>query len=217
MGYEDYCASQENNQNHTNLPSTITIELLTPIKQESVIISTEAARSLMQENSEVEERISPEAVAEATAGVHFLTDDENGSCKSETAVGGEVDEALSAASYEKRKNELLEYTGHVSSRHNETPQETEDLNITIKEEPLEPTSSTGSRRRSDKSMDWEERREKEEKLVADIIDRVRKECEAQGGMSVFTEHSFLLSLTSNIEMKLFITLVSAKMYEIDVD
>lgn len=29
-------------------------------------------------------------------------------------------------------------------------------------------------------MNWEERRSKEEKLVADIIDRVRKECEAQG-------------------------------------
>lgn len=28
--------------------------------------------------------------------------------------------------------------------------------------------------------DWEERRTREEKLVADIIDRVRRECEAQG-------------------------------------
>lgn len=27
---------------------------------------------------------------------------------------------------------------------------------------------------------WEERRLREEKLVADIIDRVRRECEAQG-------------------------------------
>lgn len=31
-----------------------------------------------------------------------------------------------------------------------------------------------------KSTDWEIQREKEEKLVADIIDRVKKECEAQG-------------------------------------
>lgn len=28
--------------------------------------------------------------------------------------------------------------------------------------------------------DWEEKRSREEKLVADIIDRVRRECEAQG-------------------------------------
>lgn len=31
-----------------------------------------------------------------------------------------------------------------------------------------------------KAADWVEQRVKEEKLVADIIDRVRKECEAQG-------------------------------------
>lgn len=28
--------------------------------------------------------------------------------------------------------------------------------------------------------DWDEKRSREEKLVADIIDRVRRECEAQG-------------------------------------
>ena len=32
----------------------------------------------------------------------------------------------------------------------------------------------------DKDPDYEEQREKEEKLVAEIIDRVRRECEAQG-------------------------------------
>ncbi|RLU18641.1 hypothetical protein DMN91_008998, partial [Ooceraea biroi] len=31
-----------------------------------------------------------------------------------------------------------------------------------------------------KGPDWEQQREKEEKLVADIIDRVKRECEAQG-------------------------------------
>lgn len=29
-------------------------------------------------------------------------------------------------------------------------------------------------------VEWEEKRSREEKLVADIIDRVRRECEAQG-------------------------------------
>lgn len=31
--------------------------------------------------------------------------------------------------------------------------------------------------------DWEEQRSREEKMVADIIDRVRRECEAQGSGS----------------------------------
>ncbi|CAG9814300.1 unnamed protein product [Phaedon cochleariae] len=86
---------EENNQNHTNLPSSITVEIIPAIKQESVIISTEAARNMLHENIQIEDKYEPPP--ELTAGVHFLTDDETS--------GPNMD----ADSYEKKKNELLEY------------------------------------------------------------------------------------------------------------
>ncbi|XP_024220308.1 longitudinals lacking protein, isoforms H/M/V isoform X2 [Bombus impatiens] len=64
------------------------------------------------------------------------------------------------------------YIGHLSSRHSDNE------NDENREEPANKkarkTSEVG------KGPDWEQQREKEEKLVADIIDRVKKECEAQG-------------------------------------
>ncbi|XP_048509234.1 protein tramtrack, beta isoform isoform X3 [Athalia rosae] len=65
------------------------------------------------------------------------------------------------------------YIGHLSSRHSDNE------NDENREEPL----NKKTRRTSDqigKGPDWEQQREKEEKLVADIIDRVKRECEAQG-------------------------------------
>ncbi|XP_060518629.1 longitudinals lacking protein, isoforms H/M/V-like isoform X2 [Cylas formicarius] len=236
--YTDY--SQENNQNHTNLPSSITVnlEVYSP-KQESVIISTEAARNMIAEQSvEIEdvyeestiklEQVTLESCleAESVTGVHFLTDEE--SPKSEE-------------NYEKKKTEFLEYlpradgsvvckrcgevlasrthwyrhkyklhvnnfispaplfkcelcnvffksrkgyTGHVSTRHPDSDLQPEQESQSLEEQNetncCSATASNVVRRRQDKSVDWEEQRVKEEKLVADIIDRVRKECEAQG-------------------------------------
>ncbi|XP_060812856.1 longitudinals lacking protein, isoforms H/M/V isoform X2 [Bombus pascuorum] len=64
------------------------------------------------------------------------------------------------------------YIGHLSSRHSDNE------NDENREEPANKkarkTSEVG------KGPDWEQQREKEEKMVADIIDRVKKECEAQG-------------------------------------
>ncbi|XP_019873922.1 protein tramtrack, alpha isoform isoform X1 [Aethina tumida] len=226
---EEHHDYQENNQNHTNLPSSITVEVI-PIKQESVIISTEVARTMLQESLESQDDLDKSM--EPNAGVHFLTDEDNGtSSKSDSE------------NYEKKKNELLEYLtrhdgsvvcklcgeilasrthwyrhkyklhvntfvnptplfkctlcnvffksrkgymGHVSARHSENMEQHEELNISIKEEIVEttetakPTVVLGRKKESVKSADWEEQRVKEEKLVADIIDRVRKECEAQG-------------------------------------
>ncbi|XP_012284234.1 protein tramtrack, beta isoform isoform X2 [Orussus abietinus] len=64
------------------------------------------------------------------------------------------------------------YIGHLSSRHSDNE------NDENREEP----ANKKTRRTSDvgKGPDWEQQREKEEKLVADIIDRVKRECEAQG-------------------------------------
>ncbi|XP_026828304.1 protein tramtrack, beta isoform isoform X2 [Ooceraea biroi] len=64
------------------------------------------------------------------------------------------------------------YIGHVSSRHSDNE------NDENREEP----ANKKPRKTSDigKGPDWEQQREKEEKLVADIIDRVKRECEAQG-------------------------------------
>ncbi|CAH0557829.1 unnamed protein product [Brassicogethes aeneus] len=220
---------QENDQNHSNLPSAITLEVV-PIKQETVIISTEEARNniLMQESLESQDE-------QDVQGVHFLTDDESGVLVAKVENG---------ENYEKKKNELLEYLtrhdgsvvcklcgevlasrthwyrhkyklhvntyvnpiplfkcthcnaffksrkgyiGHVSSRHSENLDQNEELNISIKEEIVETSSESpkfnnnnGKKKENVKAADWEEQRVKEEKLVADIIDRVRKECEAQG-------------------------------------
>ncbi|XP_025163332.1 protein tramtrack, beta isoform isoform X2 [Harpegnathos saltator] len=64
------------------------------------------------------------------------------------------------------------YIGHLSSRHSDNE------NDENREEP----ANKKPRKASDigKGPDWEQQREKEEKLVADIIDRVKRECEAQG-------------------------------------
>lgn len=76
------------------------------------------------------------------------------------------------------------YMGHYATRHsdlNETPT-SEELDNNIVKEEVDTESKINSGKKKDKSADWEEKREKEEKLVADIIDRVRKECEAQGAL-----------------------------------
>ncbi|XP_034948157.1 protein tramtrack, alpha isoform isoform X1 [Chelonus insularis] len=64
------------------------------------------------------------------------------------------------------------YIGHLSSRHSDNENDENREELTNKK----------TRRTSDmgKGPDWEQQREKEEKLVADIIDRVKRECEAQG-------------------------------------
>ncbi|XP_015171128.1 PREDICTED: protein tramtrack, alpha isoform isoform X3 [Polistes dominula] len=64
------------------------------------------------------------------------------------------------------------YIGHLSARHSDNE------NDENREEP----SNKKTRKTTDigKGPDWEQQREKEEKLVADIIDRVKRECEAQG-------------------------------------
>lgn len=75
------------------------------------------------------------------------------------------------------------FMGHTSARHSENIEQQEELNISIKEEIVETAAESpkqGKKKDSPKAADWVEQRVKEEKLVADIIDRVRKECEAQG-------------------------------------
>ncbi|KAK5647080.1 hypothetical protein RI129_005544 [Pyrocoelia pectoralis] len=211
------------------MPESVTVELMTcpPKHQDTVIISTESARCLLEENISDINDVNEDTDLEAAAGVHFLTD--NGSLMI-TAENGE--------NYERKKSELLEYLtrqdgsvvcklcgevlasrthwyrhkyklhvnsminpaplfkcthcnvffksrkgymGHISTRHSENIEQQEELNISIKEEIVETVESPKVNRKKEmKPADWEEQRVKEEKLVADIIDRVRKECEAQG-------------------------------------
>lgn len=74
------------------------------------------------------------------------------------------------------------YMGHISARHSDNMEQQEELNISIKEEIVETVElpKVNRKKETTRSADWEEQRVKEEKLVADIIDRVRRECEAQG-------------------------------------
>ncbi|GLV39074.1 hypothetical protein CBL_06125 [Carabus blaptoides fortunei] len=83
------------------------------------------------------------------------------------------------------------YMGHVSARHSTDVEDellvttdalvSSDTTSTATSTTDGPVSKTPRRKETcARGADWEQQREKEEKLVADIIDRVRKECEAQG-------------------------------------
>lgn len=82
------------------------------------------------------------------------------------------------------------YMGHTSTRHGENQEVTDEVNVVVKEEIVETSynvattpsiiTQNNGKKKIEKMADWEEQRVKEAKLVADIIDRVRKECEAQG-------------------------------------
>lgn len=221
----------ENNQNHPNLSASITVEIIPPSKihQESVIISTEAARNMLQVKAEDQNEIQYDKSMELSTGVHFLSDEDN--CTSSKSDPSE--------NYDKKKNELLEYVtrhdgsvvcklcgeilasrthwyrhkykihvnnlvnpaplfkcthcnvffksrkgymGHISARHSDNMEQQEELNIGLKEEVVETVElpRVAKKSKESKGSDWEEQRVKEEKLVAEIIDRVRRECEAQG-------------------------------------
>lgn len=79
------------------------------------------------------------------------------------------------------------YMGHVSARHSSEVEEEATVWVTevgatetviTSEGP--PAKVPRKKEVCSRGADWEQQREKEEKLVADIIDRVRRECEAQG-------------------------------------
>lgn len=83
------------------------------------------------------------------------------------------------------------YLGHVAARHTATLDEEEspvlDDSTSVEKEPEKTKKRESAMCNSTitvnkKNEIWEQQREKEEKLVADIIDRVRRECEAQGAM-----------------------------------
>ncbi|XP_043519803.1 uncharacterized protein LOC122533803 isoform X2 [Frieseomelitta varia] len=123
---------------------------------------------------------------QVVSGMHFLTDraEDRGGLLLPKSESGETEPEIRKqvtqpaplfkchscnAYFKSRKG----YIGHLSSRHsdNENDENRED----------QPTNKK-PRKTSDvgKGPDWEQQREKEEKLVADIIDRVKRECEAQG-------------------------------------
>lgn len=95
--------------------------------------------------------------------------------------------------------------GHTSARHSECAEQPEELDITVKEEFVEGAADSQklANRKKDgsKASDWVEQRVKEEKLVADIIDRVKKECEAQGAPGTrrgYSRRSTVMMNTCNL-------------------
>lgn len=75
------------------------------------------------------------------------------------------------------------YLGHVSSRHSTTNFEKRTASIEKVQSPVSEAKLVIKRRRTSEEFateDYEKQREKEERLVAEIIDRVKRECEAQG-------------------------------------
>lgn len=66
--FTDY--SQENNQNHTNLPPSLTVNIVPP-KQESVIISTEEARNMLH-FEEIKSKYNVEEIFSDTRNFHLV-------------------------------------------------------------------------------------------------------------------------------------------------
>ncbi|XP_050577587.1 protein tramtrack, beta isoform isoform X3 [Bombus affinis] len=173
-----------------SLPSDITFEICTSSSSSSPppppsAASTTATRSgedSFCEGNTGSTYIKSERVV---SGMHFLTDreEDRGDLLLPKSESGEAEPEVRKqvtqpaplfkchscnAYFKSRKG----YIGHLSSRHSDNE------NDENREEPANKkarkTSEVG------KGPDWEQQREKEEKLVADIIDRVKKECEAQG-------------------------------------
>ncbi|KAK9304962.1 hypothetical protein QLX08_003888 [Tetragonisca angustula] len=164
----------------SGLPSDITFEICTSSSSSSPPSTT----AMKSEGHTTESKyVKSEQVV---SGMHFLTDraEDRGGLLLPKSESGETEPEIRKqvtqpaplfkchscnAYFKSRKG----YIGHLSSRHsdNENDENRED----------QPTNKK-ARKTSDvgKGPDWEQQREKEEKLVADIIDRVKRECEAQG-------------------------------------
>ncbi|XP_025163333.1 protein tramtrack, beta isoform isoform X4 [Harpegnathos saltator] len=172
-----------------NLPSEITFEICSSSSPSSPAATSSAASAtcVTEDTFNAEDTGGTFIKAErVVSGVHFLTDREEDRTehlllpKTEAGEGEpEVRKQVAQpaplfkchscnAYFKSRKG----YIGHLSSRHSDNE------NDENREEP----ANKKPRKASDigKGPDWEQQREKEEKLVADIIDRVKRECEAQG-------------------------------------
>ncbi|XP_048260312.1 protein tramtrack, beta isoform isoform X3 [Bombus terrestris] len=173
-----------------SLPSDITFEICTSSSSSSPppppsAASTTATRSGEDSFSEGNTGSTYIKSERVVSGMHFLTDreEDRGDLLLPKSESGEAEPEVRKqvtqpaplfkchscnAYFKSRKG----YIGHLSSRHSDNE------NDENREEPANKkarkTSEVG------KGPDWEQQREKEEKLVADIIDRVKKECEAQG-------------------------------------
>ncbi|XP_024220309.1 protein tramtrack, beta isoform isoform X3 [Bombus impatiens] len=173
-----------------SLPSDITFEICTSSSSSSPppppsAPSTTATRSGEDSFSEGNTGSTYIKSERVVSGMHFLTDreEDRGDLLLPKSESGEAEPEVRKqvtqpaplfkchscnAYFKSRKG----YIGHLSSRHSDNE------NDENREEPANKkarkTSEVG------KGPDWEQQREKEEKLVADIIDRVKKECEAQG-------------------------------------
>ncbi|XP_033202919.1 zinc finger and BTB domain-containing protein ttk isoform X3 [Bombus vancouverensis nearcticus] len=173
-----------------SLPSDITFEICTSSSSSSpppppsapLTTATRSGEDSFSEGNTGSTYIKSERVV---SGMHFLTDreEDRGDLLLPKSESGEAEPEVRKqvtqpaplfkchscnAYFKSRKG----YIGHLSSRHSDNE------NDENREEPANKkarkTSEVG------KGPDWEQQREKEEKLVADIIDRVKKECEAQG-------------------------------------
>ncbi|XP_050471628.1 protein tramtrack, beta isoform isoform X3 [Bombus huntii] len=173
-----------------SLPSDITFEICTSSSSSSpppppsapLTTATRSGDDSFSEGNTGSTYIKSERVV---SGMHFLTDreEDRGDLLLPKSESGEAEPEVRKqvtqpaplfkchscnAYFKSRKG----YIGHLSSRHSDNE------NDENREEPANKkarkTSEVG------KGPDWEQQREKEEKLVADIIDRVKKECEAQG-------------------------------------
>ncbi|XP_076654246.1 zinc finger and BTB domain-containing protein ttk isoform X4 [Halictus rubicundus] len=169
-----------------NLPTDITFEICTSSSSSSPPPPTTTPARTGEDSFNEDNGSSTFIKSErVVSGMHFLTDREEDradlllpkseSGEAEPEVRKQVTQPAPLfkchscnAYFKSRKG----YIGHLSSRHSDNEND---------ENREEPTNKK-ARKTSDigKGPDWEQQREKEEKLVADIIDRVKRECEAQG-------------------------------------
>ncbi|XP_071856042.1 uncharacterized protein isoform X3 [Bombus fervidus] len=173
-----------------SLPSNITFAICTssslsslpPPPSTSLMTATRSGEDSFNEGNTDSTYIKTEQV---DSGMHFLTDREEDrrdlllpKSRSEEAEPEGKKQVTQPVTlfrcnicnvyFKSRKG----YIGHLSSQHSDNE------NDENREMPV--YKKTRKTSEVAKGPDWEKQREREEKLVAEIIDRVRKECEAQG-------------------------------------
>ncbi|XP_033339054.1 zinc finger and BTB domain-containing protein ttk isoform X3 [Megalopta genalis] len=168
-----------------SLPTDITFEICTSSSSSSPPPATTTPARTAEDSFNEDTGGTFIKSERVVSGMHFLTDreEDRGDLLLPKSESGEAEPEVRKqvtqpaplfkchscnAYFKSRKG----YIGHLSSRHSDNE------NDENREEP----ANKKARKSSDigKGPDWEQQREKEEKLVADIIDRVKRECEAQG-------------------------------------
>ncbi|GAB0088925.1 hypothetical protein DMENIID0001_033890 [Sergentomyia squamirostris] len=163
--HEGSLDTRENNQREA-LPLTIADKC-----QRNVQDKTDFLDYLIQDDGRVMCKICKEILSSRTHWYRHKYKIHNPSNSSATNPSALFNCDQCNAYFKSRKG----FIGHLASRHTSEAQGCRTENIASKEQSPESIDNKTSVGNS-----WDEQRKRDEKLVEEIIDRVRRECEAQG-------------------------------------